>query len=40
MKKPLFEIEDLDDTNRVEYRVCPSEDDHIKLIIADKTVEV
>jgi len=40
MKKPLFEIEDLDDTNRGEYRVTPSDDDHIKLIIAGKTVEV
>lgn len=40
MKKPLFETEDLDETNRGEYRLYPSDEDNIKLIIAGKTVEV
>ena len=40
MKKPLFEIEDLDETNRGEFRLYPTENDDIKLIIAGKEVEV
>lgn len=40
MKKPLFETEDLDETNRGEFRLYPSEDDNIKLTIAGKEVEV
>ena len=40
MKKPLFEIEDLDETNRGEFRLYPSEEDDIKLIIAGREVEV
>ncbi len=40
MKKPLFEIEDIDETNRGEFRLYPSESDQIKLIIAGKEVEV
>jgi hypothetical protein len=40
MKKPLFEIEDLDETNRGEYRLYPTAEDNIKLTIAGKEVEV
>ncbi len=40
MKKPLFEIDDLDETNRGDYRLQPSENDDIKLIIAGKEVDV
>jgi len=40
MKKPLFEIEDLDETNRGEFRLSPSEEDAITLTIAGKKVEV
>lgn len=40
MKKPLFEIENLDESNRVEYRLSPSDEDNLKLIIAGKEVEV
>ena len=40
MKKPLFEIDGLDDTNRGEFRLYPSEHDKIKLFIAGKEVEV
>jgi len=40
MKKPLFETEDLDETNRGEFRLYPSEEDDITLTIAGKQVEV
>ncbi|MFT5706549.1 MAG: hypothetical protein ACI9ES_000830 [Oceanospirillaceae bacterium] len=40
MKKPLFEIDNLDDTNRGEYRLSPSDEDNLKLVIAGKEVEV
>ena len=40
MKKPLFEIENLDETNRGEYRLSPSDEDNLKLLIAGKEVEV
>lgn len=40
MKKPLFEVEGLTETNRDEFRLYPSEHDHIKLYIAGKEVEV
>jgi hypothetical protein len=40
MKKPIFEVEGLDDTNRGEFRLRPSEHDIIKLYIAGKEVEV
>ena len=40
MKKPLFETEDLDDTNRGEFRLYPTDADDIKLINAGKEVEV
>ncbi len=40
MKKPLFEIENLDDTNRGEYRLSPSDQDNLKLLIAGKAVDV
>ncbi|MGB1238004.1 MAG: hypothetical protein ACPG4U_07315 [Pseudomonadales bacterium] len=40
MKKPLFEIEGLEESNRGEYRLYPSDEDNIKLIIAGKAVEV
>lgn len=40
MKKPIFEVEGLDETNRGEYRLRPSEHDIIRLFIAGKEVEV
>ena len=36
MKKPLFETEDLDDTNRAEYRLYPTPEDNLSLSIAGK----
>jgi len=40
MKKPIFEVEGLEETNRGEFRLRPSEHDIIKLFIAGKEVEV
>lgn len=40
MKKPLFETEDLDDTNRAEYRLYPTPEDNLSLYIAGKKVEI
>lgn len=40
MKKPLFETEDLDDTNRAEYRLYPTPEDNLSLSIAGKKVEI